>query len=87
MSIVTRILPLRTGPLEQSSIAGIRFELTRLEDVMALDAQPVGQHRTGTPVHEELHRSDTEMADSVSREITAWAYATHARMSSSSSSG
>ena len=78
---------LGTGPLEQSPIAGIRFELTRLEDVMALDAQPVGQPRTGAPVYEELHRSDTEMAASVSREITACAYATHARMSSDSSSG
>lgn len=78
---------LGTGPFEQSPIAGIRFELTRLEDVMALDAQPVGQPRTGAPVYEELHRSDTEMAASVSREITACAYATHARMSSDSSSG
>ena len=76
-----------TGPLEQSPIAGIRFELTRLEDVMALDAQPVRQPRAGAPVDEELHGSDTEMADSVSREITACAYATHARMSSGSSSG
>ena len=78
---------LRTGPLEQGPIAGIRFELARLKDVMALHAQPLGQPRPGAAVDEKLHRSDTEMADSVSREITACAYATQARMSSGSSSG
>ena len=67
-------------------VAWIGF-FSRVEDVVTLGAQPFGEPSACAVVDEELHRSDTEIADSVSPEITACAYAKHARMSSGSSSG
>ena len=64
---------LDVGALEQRLITWIRAELARLEDVMALAAQPICQLGAGAAIDEELHGSATDTADSVSRAITAWA--------------
>lgn len=62
-----------SGSFEQRLIAGIGSELAGLEDFMPVCAQPIGQGWADTAVDEELHGSATEMADSVSRAITACA--------------
>ena len=62
-----------SGSFEQCPIARIGSELAGLEHVMPLVAQPIGQRWAGTAIDEELHGSATEMADSVSRAITACA--------------
>ena len=62
-----------SGSFEQCAIAGIGSELAGLQDVMSLGAQPFGQRWAGAAIDEELHGPATEMADSVSRAITACA--------------
>ena len=62
-----------SGSFEQCLIARIASELARLKHVMPLGAQPIRQRWAGTAIDEELHGSATEMADSVSRAITACA--------------
>ena len=61
------------GSFKQCLIARVAPELTGLEDVMSLGAQPVREQWAGAAIDEELHGSATEMADSVSRAITACA--------------
>lgn len=64
-----------------------RSEFTGLENIVAFAAQPFRQTAPGTMINKEPHDRLMDTADSESLEITACAYAVHARMSSSSSPG
>jgi hypothetical protein len=74
-------------PLQHRRITRIAAALPCLDDVVSFCAQPVRQAPTGTPVNEEPHLCVTRTASSESLAMTAWAYATQARMSSASRSG
>ncbi len=77
----------RGCPLQDGVITGVAAALACFDDIVSLRTQPVREPPTGTPVNEEPHLCATRMASSESLAMTAWAYATHARMSSGSRSG
>jgi hypothetical protein len=60
-------------PLQEDVITRIFAALTRLQDVVALAAQPVGEPPAGAAVDEELHAEPTLTASSRSWAMTAWA--------------
>ncbi len=62
-----------SGAFDQRQISRIGPKLTGLDDVMPLVAQPFGQAAAGTAIDKKSHASATDMADSVSLEITACA--------------
>lgn len=65
----------------------IGAEFTGLENIVALAAPSFRQTAPGTTINEKPHVCLMETADSESFDITAWAYAVHAQISSGSSPG
>lgn len=61
------------GTAQKLPVPWIRAEITTLDGVVSLGAQPLGETPAGATIDEEFHSPVTFTASSTSWAITAWA--------------